>query len=428
MKYEKDLKVPGVYIEEVQTGTRPIQPVGTSTAGFLGVAPDHKKYTGEPRYLTNWTQFLNQYFPKEGVEPEEGKLDNCPPDIKLANWTPLAHAVYGFFFNGGSECYVVNLGKKDEVETPTQDKGLVKEPLTLEQGLKILERIDEIAILAAPGYTEKNDYIQLTTACEKLEDRVAILDGPDTINDYTLARFKNQDGTKADDQKEWGMPNASKRGFNTLYAPWIMVANPDPETNEKTPRVKVPPSGHVAGIWARSDATRGVHKAPANEPVRGALKLEYQFSHQEHGALNILGVNCIREFAGAGGILVWGARTLAVNSLWRYLNLRRLFNQIEESIEEGTRWIVFEPNDRPLWQAIKRDVTAFLMNYWRNGALRGRTPEEAFFVKCDEENNPFDRIKNGEVHIDIGIAPVFPAEFVIFHIFQKEDGAEVDMR
>ena len=188
----------------------------------------------------------------------------------------------------------------------------------------------------------------------------------------------------------------------------------------------MPPSGHIAGIWARTDATRGVHKAPANEMVRGALNLTYQLTRAELGVLNPQGVNCIRLFPSAG-ILVWGARTLAESSSeYRYLNVRRLVNMIEESIDEAMRWVVFEPNDQSLWKRIRRDVGAFLTMLWRDGALKGATPEEAFFVKCDEETNPPEVINEGRVVTLIGIAPVKPAEFVIFRISQWEGGTEVE--
>ncbi len=189
--------------------------------------------------------------------------------------------------------------------------------------------------------------------------------------------------------------------------------------------VDVPPSGHIAGIYARSDATRGVHKAPANEAVRGALNVTYRVTREEQAILNPHGVNCIRLFPGEG-IRVYGARTLADSaSEWRYLNVRRLFNMVEESIARSTRWVVFEPNDRPLWKAIRRDVTAFLTMLWRQGALMGRTPEEAFFVQCDEETNPPDVVDAGMVVTVVGIAPVKPAEFVIFRIGQGAGGAQI---
>jgi phage tail sheath protein FI len=189
--------------------------------------------------------------------------------------------------------------------------------------------------------------------------------------------------------------------------------------------INVPPSGHIAGIWARTDATRGVHKAPANEPIRGALNLTYHLTRAELGELNQAGINCIRFFAQEG-IRVWGARTLADDPEWRYLNVRRLFNMIEESVAENTRWIVFEPNDYTLWKSIRRDISAFLTGLWRDGALMGQTPEQAFFVKCDAETNPPDVIDRGMVVTLIGIAPVKPAEFIVFRIAQHRSGTEVE--
>ena len=205
--------------------------------------------------------------------------------------------------------------------------------------------------------------------CELMGDRVAILDAPPGLN--------------AQQVKEW---RVDKAGYDSKYAalywPWIKVV--DPITGQG---MLVPPSGHMAGIWARNDDTRGVHKAPANEIVRGALSLELQITKGEHDLLNPVGINCIRSFPGRG-IRVWGARTLSSDPAWRYLNVRRLFNYVEESILEGTQWVVFEPNDLTLWQRVKRTLNAFLVRVWRDGALFGATPDEAFYVKCDAETNP----------------------------------------
>jgi hypothetical protein len=182
----------------------------------------------------------------------------------------------------------------------------------------------------------------------------------------------------------------------------------------------------MAGVWARTDTLRGVHKAPANEPVRGAVDLTYRVTKVEQDLLNPAGVNCIRFFP-AEGIRVWGARTLAAEaSEWRYLNVRRLFNMLKESIADGTRWIVFEPNDGLLWRSIRRDIGAFLTRVWRDGALYGRTPQEAFFVKCDEETNPPDVRDAGQVVTLIGVAPVKPAEFVVFKLSQSMVGADTE--
>lgn len=222
--------------------------------------------------------------------------------------------------------------------------------------------------------------------------------------------------TDSEDEETAGglLAPPSKNGYGAYYFPWLQV------WDAKTRRsIATPPSGHIAGIWARSDARRGVHKAPANEPVFGITGLAYEVNAEEQGILNQAGVNCIRNFA-RGGTLVWGARTLAIDPAWRYLNVRRLFCMIEESIITSTRWVVFEPNDERLWKAIRRDVGAFLRLLWKDGALMGRTPEEAFFVKCDYETNTQADIDAGRVVVEVGIAPVKPAEFIVFKISQSE--------
>ena len=174
--------------------------------------------------------------------------------------------------------------------------------------------------------------------------------------------------------------------------------------------------------WARRAGHAAAHAAPAPEVVRGALRLELPLTKGGHHLLNPAGINCIRAFPGRG-IRVWGARTLSSDPAWRYLNVRRLFNYVEESILEGTQWVVFEPNDLDLWQRVKRTANSFLLGVWRDGALFGATPGEAFYVKCDSETNPPDVIDRGQLVVEIGIAPVKPAEFVIFRIAQFSGGA-----
>ena len=389
-------------MEEISTGARPIQAVGTSTAGFVGQAPDAGARVNEGVAINNWSEFLKEFAPEKSTS------------------TPLSHAVYGFFLNGGRRCYVVNVGK-----------GV---PITGNRaGLEVLETIDEVAIVAAPGYSDVGSHDALLSHCENLKDRVAILDPPASVKDIdTLtvvasapspsAESKEPAAKGAAKRPEGLRPRLSERGYGAFYFPWITVRDP------LSPKdlVDVAPSGHLAGIYARTDSVRGVHKAPANEPVRGALNVTYRVTSQEQGVLNPNGVNCIRWFPREG-VLVWGARTVADGSSeWRYLNVRRLFNMIEESIVTSTRWVVFEPNDTSLWKSIRRDVGAFLTLVWRDGALMGATPEEAFFVKCDAETNPPEVIDAGQVVIVIGIAPVKPAEFIVFRIGQHASGAQVE--
>lgn len=406
---------PGVYIEEQATGAHSIESVGTSTAAFLGLAPNPAAHPDEAVAVNNWSQFVKEF---------------CVAGATNTPSTPLAQAVFGFFQNGGSRCYVVNIGARKDLGGDGSGK---------RKGIEVLEEVDEIAIVAAPGFADAGSYAVLTAHCELLKDRVAILDSPAIVpNIDLLKKFAETGATPAKTTKapkagdpppdpaagdSGGMLAAqSDGGYVAQYFPWIRIQDPfSPKTT-----VVAPPSGHIAGIYARTDATRGVHKAPANESVRGALGLTYNVTPGEQGELNRLGVNCIRSFA-TQGIRVWGARTRAESSSeWRYLNVRRLFNQIEESIAEGTRWVVFEPNDMSLWKKIKRDVGAYLTLQWRQGALMGASAEEAFFVKCDEETNPPEVIDAGQVITVIGIAPVKPAEFVIFRIGQSASGTQIE--
>ena len=204
--------------------------------------------------------------------------------------------------------------------------------------------------------------------------------------------------------------------YAAMYYPWLEVFDPASGHN-----IPVPPSGHMAGVWARSDATRGVHKAPANEVVRGAVEVENQITKGEHDLLNPVGINCVRAFPGRG-IRIWGARTLSSDPSWRYINVRRLFNYVETSILGGTSWVVFEPNDPDLWGRMRRTISGFLYRVWLDGALFGTTPEQAYYVKCDDETNPSEVIEAGQVVCEIGIAPVKPAEFVVFRLAQLPSG------
>ncbi|MCU0260063.1 MAG: phage tail sheath family protein [Ilumatobacteraceae bacterium] len=510
---------PGVYVEEVEAGSRPIEGVATSVAAFVGLAKSGPVNT--PTLVTNWTQFTQTFG-----DYMEGSY--------------LAHSVYGFFNNGGGSAYIVRVGADGDgdgggpqqaaarAELPAGDEpsgytvrakelgaggnGLRVEvqdaseggeggdtfKLVVKRGDQELESFDNLTtgkgrqnavtvvnaqsqlvqleettargqvarrppsgttmdlsgggeVAALPARIGAEDYVgdaaqrtgfagleaveeitmlsvpdlmaayqqglidlegvqavqtAMISHCELMGDRLAILDPPPGLN--------------AQQVKEW---RVEKAGYDSkqaaLYWPWVKVLDPSSGQN-----VFVPPSGHMAGIWSRSDATRGVHKAPANEVVRGALAIETNITRAEHDLLNPNGVNAIRAFPGRG-IRVWGARTLSSDPAWRYINVRRLFNFIEESIMNGTQWVVFEPNDFDLWQRIRRTISAFLVMQWRDGALFGQTPAEAFYVKCDSETNPAEAIDAGQVTCEIGIAPVKPAEFVIFRLAQFSGGTAI---
>jgi phage tail sheath protein FI len=280
-------------------------------------------------------------------------------------------------------------------------------------GMGGLAAVDEVTMVVMPdimmladnGDDTKVRDLQgkMIAHCENAGDRLAILDTPPNL--------------LPQDVLEWRMNTAgydSKQ--SALYYPWIEVMNP----LTKRPML-MPPSGHIAGVWCRVDGTRGVHKAPANEVIMGANGLGFQITQAEQGGLNKVGINCVRAFPGRG-IRIWGARTLSSDPEWRYINVRRLFNYVSESIMEGTQWSVFEPNDQMLWMRLRASVSAFLTRTWRSGALFGATPGEAFYVKCDSETNPPDVIEAGQVVCEVGIAPVKPAEFVIFRLSQFTGG------
>jgi hypothetical protein len=504
---------PGVYVEEVDSGSRPIEGVGTAVAAFIGLAP--KGPTNQPVLVTNWAQYTQAFG-----EFSEG-------------WY-LAHAVYGYFLNGGGSAYVVRVnsdgqtpnvpparaelsaggearvgayrvaalaagtagndisvevtvaedapedvfkltvrggGKVEEYEGLTTKRGRqnvltivnaqsklirVEEaappgglqrpnpgtttltgggvPAVSAQvrltpqdyvgdpadrtGFGGLEAIDTVTMVSVPDLmaayqkgildSEGLQAVQLglIAHCELMGDRVAILDPPPSLNAQQI--------------REW---RREKAGYDskqaTLYWPWVKVF--DPATGQA---IFVPPSGHMAGIWARNDNTRGVHKAPANEVVRGAISLELNITKNEHDLLNPEGINCIRSFPSRG-VRVWGARTLSSDPAWRYLNVRRLFNYLEKSILNGTDWVVFEPNDIALWAKIRRTIASFLVMEWRKGALFGASPGDAFYVKCDDETNPAEGIDLGQVVCEIGVAPVKPAEFVVFRMSQFSGGVSL---
>lgn len=528
---------PGVYIQEVNSGTRPIEGVGTAMAAFVGLAPAGP--ANKPVLVTNWQQFVETF----GAVEEGGARNPHLPGAYLS------HAVYGYFLNGGGRCYVarvapdqagdgkggalkapstqllgrgaksapsltaaaraassndievevapptgddapegtftlkvrmgsteetydnVTLGKRGKggdagarnvVETVNQASKLItltelpgQAPLaertpatgtftikaqtttaavtpvqskhfigdaTERSGIEGLEIADDVTMVCAPDLysafplgpnateQEKKDALDRIKAvqlamiahAERLGDRIAIIDAPPNLKPQEVKKWRERD-TNYDSK------------YAALYYPWIKVDGPDGSP------IDVPPCGHIAGIYARNDNERGVHKAPANEVVRGALGPQVQITKGEQDVLNPSGVNCIRSFVGRG-LRVWGARTLSSDPAWRYVSVRRLFNYVEESIDRGTQWIVFEPNDADLWARVRRDVTAFLTGCWRDGMLFGATPAEAFFVKCDAENNPSDVRDRGQLVIDVGLAPVKPAEFVVFRFSQYAGG------
>lgn len=452
---------PGVYVEEVPSTIKPIAGVSTSTAAFLGVIkgpvqiPEENPYydpTGkstDPRSkdpFRLWTfPFPDQDYDsakkafdnlaEENVRPARPK-DKSPAGLRAfreaqdalavasarrnagdlapegqpvlcttfneftrsfggfstdPDQNRLVQGVYGFFHNGGTRCYVMRYATLDGIKDPTR-------------GLTPFEPIDEISIVAAPGIDDPVVQSNIVDHCTNMSDRFAILDAPEVTADLTEDKIKVVHNTD----------------YGALYFPRIKVF--DIATKLSKPdsdgEIYIGPSGHMAGIYARVDHDRGVHKAPANEVVRGALDTEVQVSRALQDGLNPGGVNCIRNING--NITVWGARTVGgdLNTDLKYINVRRTLLFLRKSIDHGTQWVVFEPNDRTLWAKIVRNVTAFLTVVWRDGALFGSTPQEAFYVRCDDETNPPEQRDLGRVTTEIGVAIVRPAEFVIFRIEQ----------
>ncbi len=282
-----------------------------------------------------------------------------------------------------------------------------------ESCLDLLKSFDDISILCIPGAAFELDG-NLDTAmqeamvayCDGKKNCFAILDSVQSADrDKILKQFE---GVRSQD------------GYAALYYPWIKARNPVSGKDDLWP-----PSGHIAGAFARTDAEQGVHKAPANTNLRGALGLERRLTDDEQGKLNPMGINVLRVFPGQGQPLIWGARTTATNRNWQYVNIRRLFMFLEESIQEGIRWAVFEPNNLQLWQKLKRSITEFLMRVWRAGALFGATPDQAFYVRIDEALNTPDEQKIGRLNIEIGVRPTYAAEFIVVRIGIWDGGAEV---
>lgn len=270
-------------------------------------------------------------------------------------------------------------------------------------GIQAFVDNDVVSIISAPGVTDPNVQLSLVAHCENLASRFAVLDIP-------------QDARKVQDIINHR--NIFDTTYAALYHPWLTVFDPLDKRN-----ISIPPSGSIMGIYSRSDNTRGVHKAPANEVVRACVGLDVQFNKGEQDLLNPKGVNLIRAFPGQG-IRVWGARTASSDGSWKYVNVRRLFIFIEESIKANTNWAVFEPNDEVLWVRVQRTIEVFLTNLWRQGSLAGTSPEEAFFVNIGRSTMSQDDIDNGRLICVIGVAPVKPAEFVIFRITQKTGDAQ----
>jgi phage tail sheath protein FI len=377
---------PGVYREEVFPARGAGLPTGVPA--FLGLATGGDANT--PRRLTLASQLAQGFGP-----PRPGGY--------------LAAAVAGFFANGGEECFVVRLA---EGGVPTGPTGPVA---ALAAGLASLAPLDDVDLVVAPDLFVSSGLdpqglamaqslqTALLAHCATRGDRFALLDAPpaDVGGVGGVLAYRN------------GLAPGAEGAGGALYHPWLKVAGDGGF---------VPPSGHVAGIVARSDRKAGVHKAPANEVVAGAVDLAVNLTDAGQAALNPAGVNALRAFPGRG-IRVWGARTLSTDPAWTYINVRRLFSTAIRWIEQNLGQVAFEPNDPKLWTRIGRELRVYFEGLFRTGALKGRTPAEAFYVKCDAETNPPEAREAGRVVTEIGLAPVNPNEFVVVRIVHGTAGA-----
>jgi len=388
---------PGVYMEESGFPPDRIEGVSTSVAGFVGPTLGGP-LAGAPELLTTFADF-------ERVHGGLGPLsaDSAPSP------NHVAHAARAFFANGGRRLYVAPVAAGADAG---QYAGTEDGDSGGKTGLRAFEDIEEISIVAAPGSTAPSGAVagepgetderartiaaHLIAHCETMRYRFAILDSPA--------------GHDIDEIRAYRASLDSK--YAALYYPWVHIIDPLTETE-----IELPPSGFVAGIYARTDTARGVHKAPANERIELVVALERDINQAQQEVLNPEGINCLRFLPGRG-YRVWGARTITSDPEWKYVSVRRLLNFLEHSIDRGTERVVFEPNNADTWVRVRNAISVFLLEMWRSGALLGATPEDAFFVRCDLSTMTQSDIDNGRLICLIGIAPVRPAEFVIFRIGQ----------
>jgi len=369
---------PGVYVEERPSQPKPIEGVPTSTAGFIG--PCHKGPIKRAILVTSLAGFERTYGGRRRLRLDDGAL--------MPNYT--WHAVRAFFKEGGRRLYVARVPRWRARDC--------------ENALKRLETAEEISIVAAPGSTFGNQDGGRGTAIAS-----ALLEHVERMR-YRFAVLDSGPGQSIDNVRAMRAGFASARA--ALYYPWVRVKDP---MNGR--RLSLPPSGFVAGIYARVDLARGASKPPGNEVLKLAVGLDHKVTEASLTVLNRESINCIRSF-GARGFRVWGGRTLSEDPEWKYVNVRRYLAFLEASVDKGTRWAVFEPNGEPLWANIRRAVENFLTNEWRSGGMPGSRPEEAFFVKCDRSTMTQADLDQGRLICLVGVATVRPAEFVILRIGQ----------
>ena len=380
------MKVPGIYLENQNPPVPPELLVGVPV--FVGFAapfttPEDKKFWLQPQRFTLWPQFLE--FQQEFQQVTGRQFDY------------LADSVQGFFDNGGRVCYVYLIQTTFPIRADD-----------LKTGLDALEALNTVDLVCIPGLIDLNLQAMILEHCEQMGDRFAILDAMD-------ASFEGVQRQK--DYLSQAGGDRERGSYGALYYPWLKI-----ESGEK-PKL-VPPCGHIAGMYARSDRAVGVHHAPANLPLEGVLDLTVNLSAMEQATLNPenqVGVNCIRALRGRG-IRVWGARTLSQEAQWQYINVRRLFITVGRWIQAHLADVVFEPNDVSLWMRVERELGIYCESLWRQGALQGATAKEAFYVHCNAETNPLSLREVGQVGVELGLAPTIPGEFIRVSLIHGESG------
>ena len=426
---------PGVYVQSVASGMHVVAAAGTSVAAFLGTADLENQPVDTPIAVANWQDFLTKFVATTSPAAAAPASSPAATSATTTTSTPsstststststtsststptpppapplLADAVFGWFANGGGPCYVVRIAPAET---------------SLAAALTALESQPDVTIVAAPGMSDITGILpanwpteqqRMAAHCQTMGNRLALLDLPLG----TPARGDATASVSGAGDIAGGLNLAGAvASFAVVYYPWLTARSVYTSVAQPRP---VPPSGHVAGVWAGTDATRGVHKAPANVAIQGIQGLEVMLTDALQAPLNDNAVNCIRTFPGQG-TLVWGARTLAArdpNELdFKYVNVRRYISFLSDSIKQSTRWAVFEPNNALLQAKVAGSVSSFLTDQWRLGALVGTTAAQSFYVICDDRNNTTTSMAQGDLTCDIGVAPARPAEFVHFRITQ----------
>ncbi|UNK56302.1 phage tail sheath subtilisin-like domain-containing protein [Pseudoxanthomonas daejeonensis] len=392
---------PGVYVEETAYRSRAIQAVSTTTCAFVGPTRSGPVAGNEaPELLTSVAEFERIY----GSAADLRFGDRVVPNY-------LAHAVRAYFEEGGVRLYVARVaaGRAQGDGLSGGGDGPAPQAADYVDALAAIDALEDVSTFAAPGATALGDagnaarvlQLQIDHASHARAWRMAVLETPPGLDVASVRALRRTLDSK----------------HAALYYPWVVVANPaaSPRRADIPAELALPPAGFICGIFARNDVQRGVHKAPANEVVRSALRFDAPVTAAQQDLLNPEGVNCLRTFPGRGN-RVWGARTLSSDPEWKYVPMRRYFNYLEASLDRGTRWAALEPNGEPLWAELRTTIDAFLHNEWRNGALLGTRSEQAYFVRCDRSTMTQDDLDHGRVVCLVGVAAIQPAEFMIFRI------------